>query len=67
MWKSLATVRARLWKYRRGLAFGGVCLVLKDLAQAVQPLMIRGAIDSLGREGESFIRFALYLLGLAAL
>jgi ATP-binding cassette subfamily B protein len=67
MWKSLATVRARLWRYRWGLALGGVCLVLKDLAQAVQPLMIRNAIDALGGEGSLFVRFALFLVGLALL
>src|SRR5689334_4300623 len=65
MWKSLATVRKYLWRYRRGLALGGVCLVLKDLAQAGQPLMIRGAIDALAAHGGLFVRFALYLLGLA--
>ena len=48
MWRSLATVRKYLWRYRRGMAIGGLCLVLKDLAQALQPLMIRGAIDALG-------------------
>src|SRR3954453_285199 len=67
MWKSLATVRARLWKYRRGLAIGGACLIAKDLAQAVQPLMIRGAIDALGGSGAAFVRFAVYLVGLALL
>jgi ATP-binding cassette subfamily B multidrug efflux pump len=67
MWKSLATVWPRLWKYRRGLAVGAVCLILKDLAQAVQPLMIRGAIDALGGAGTTFVRFALYLVGLALL
>ena len=51
MWKSLATVRKYLWRYRWGLALGGVCLVLKDLAQAAQPLMIRGAIDALAGRG----------------
>ena len=67
MWKSLATVRARLWRYRWGLALGGLCLVLKDLAQAVQPLMIRNAIDALGGEGALFVRFAGYLVLLALL
>jgi ATP-binding cassette subfamily B protein len=67
MWKSLATVRARLWRYRWGLALGGVCLIFKDLAQAVQPLMIRNAIDALGGEGSLFVRFALFLVGLALL
>jgi ATP-binding cassette subfamily B protein len=47
------------------MAVGTVCLILKDLAQAGQPLMIRGAIDSLGKPGSLFVRFALYLVGLA--
>ena len=67
MWRSLATVRKYLWRYRRGMAVGGLCLVLKDLAQALQPLMIRGAIDALGGRGALFVRFALFLLGLALL
>jgi ATP-binding cassette subfamily B protein len=67
MWKSLATVRKYLWRYRWGLALGGVCLILKDLAQAAQPLMIRGAIDALGREGARFVRFAVLLAALALL
>ncbi|MGA2144977.1 MAG: ABC transporter ATP-binding protein [Bryobacteraceae bacterium] len=67
MWKSLATVRPYLWRYRKAMAAGGLCLVLKDLAQAAQPLMIRAAIDAFsGRAGYAFLRFALYLLGLAA-
>src|SRR6516164_2836526 len=66
MWESLATVRKYLWRYRRGLALGGLCLVLKDLAQALQPLMIRGAVDSF-RSGAAFVRFAAYLVGLALL
>jgi ATP-binding cassette subfamily B protein len=42
------------------------CLALKDLAQAAQPLMIRGAIDSLGAAGSGlFLRYAGYLLALA--
>ena len=43
--------------------------MLKDLAQAGQPLMIRGAIDALtqGRVAALFIRFALYLIGLAVI
>jgi ATP-binding cassette, subfamily B, multidrug efflux pump len=67
MWKSLATLRAHLWRYRAGLAFGGVCLIFKDLAQAGQPLMIRGAIDGLAGHQGLFVRFALYLVGLALL
>src|SRR6476646_11632157 len=66
MWESLRTVRKYLWKYRRGMALGGMCLVMKDLAQALQPLMIRGAVDSF-RNGSAFLRFAAYLVGLALL
>src|SRR5581483_6326217 len=65
MWKSLGTVRKYLWRYRWGMALGMFCLILKDLAQAGQPLMIRGAIDSLSKPGALFVRFALYLVGLA--
>jgi ATP-binding cassette subfamily B protein len=64
MWESLRTVRKYLWRYRWGMALGGFCLVCKDLAQAVQPLMIRGAVDNF-RSGATFVRFALYLVGLA--
>ena len=66
MWESLATVRKYLWRYRWALALGFLCLVLKDLAQAGQPLMIRGAIDALGPRGSSrFVRYALWLVGLS--
>jgi len=67
MWESFATLRSHLWRYRWGMAAGGLCLVLKDLAQAAQPLMIRGAVDAFqaNRASAAFIRFAAYLLGLA--
>src|SRR3954451_17984190 len=64
MWEALGTVRKYLWRYRWGMALGGLCLVMKDLAQAAQPLMIRSAVDSF-RDGSAFVRFALYLVGLA--
>src|SRR5437773_4741962 len=69
MWESLRTIRKYLWRYRRGMAVGGLCLVLKDVAQALQPLMIRGAVDSFGSGPglRVFARFAAYLVGLAAL
>jgi ATP-binding cassette, subfamily B, multidrug efflux pump len=67
MWESLHTVRKYLWRYRRGMAAGGLCLVMKDLAQALQPLMIRGAVDSFRGGGADFVRFAGYLVGLALL
>jgi ATP-binding cassette subfamily B protein len=67
MWASLQTVRGYLWRYRWGLALGLLCLVLKDVAQTAQPLMIRGAVDSIGAHapGHPFVRYALYLMGLA--
>src|SRR5450756_238791 len=67
MWESLHTVRKYLWRYRRGMALGGLCLAMKDLAQALQPLMIRGAVDSFRGGGSAFVRFAGYLVGLALL
>ena len=67
MWESLRTVRKYLWRYRRGMALGGFCLVMKDLAQALQPLMIRGAVDSFRGGGSTFVRYAAYLVGLALL
>ena len=47
----------------RGLALGGVCLVVKDVAQALQPLMIRAAVDSFPRRRRVFVRYAGYLVG----
>jgi ATP-binding cassette subfamily B multidrug efflux pump len=69
MWKSLATLRKYLWRYRWGMALGLLCLVLKDLAQAAQPLMIRGAVDALTKslETRAAVRFAGYLVGLSLL
>src|SRR5437588_379499 len=69
MWESLSTVRKYLWHYRRGLALGGLCLVLKDIAQALQPLVIRSAVDGFQAAGAGrvFMRFAAYLIGLALL
>ncbi|HXA50947.1 MAG TPA: ABC transporter ATP-binding protein [Candidatus Acidoferrum sp.] len=65
MWESLRTVRKYLLRYRKGLAIGGLCLVLKDVSQALQPLMIRSAVDHFPDGG--FLRFAGYLVGLALL
>ncbi len=67
MWESLATVRKYLWRYRWGMAAGGACVVLKDLAMAVQPLLIGRAVDALARHSSFFVRFACYMVGLAAL
>src|SRR5579871_5165476 len=67
MWKSLGTIRKYLWRYRWGMALGLLCLVLKDVAQAAQPLMIRGAIDALTKSlgSRAFVQFALYLVALS--
>jgi ATP-binding cassette, subfamily B, multidrug efflux pump len=66
MLRPLSTIRTYLWRYRRGLALGGGCLVCKDLAQVAQPLMIGRAIDALSHRGH-FLRYAAFLLGLALL
>jgi ATP-binding cassette subfamily B multidrug efflux pump len=67
MWKSLATIRPYLWRYRRGMTAGMLCLVIKDLAAAAQPLMIGNAVDALHRalQGSVFVRYAAYLVGLS--
>jgi ATP-binding cassette subfamily B protein len=69
MWKSLATLRKYLWRYRWGMTLGLLCLVLKDLAQAAQPLMIRGAVDALTKSlgARTAVRFAGYLAALSLL
>src|SRR5215475_13799800 len=64
MWESLRTVRKYLLRYRTGLAIGGACLVVKDVAQALQPLMIRSAVDGF-RTSSVFLRYAGFLVGLA--
>ena len=68
MWESLRTVRVYLWRYRWGLALGLGALVLKDIAGAVQPLVIRAAIDALSRAFalSRLLRFAGLLVALAA-
>ncbi len=68
MWKSLRTVRSYLWRYRRGLALGLGALVLKDVAGAVQPLVIRAGIDTLSRAAgfAKLLRYAGLLVALAA-
>ena len=66
MWGSLATIRKYLWRYRLGLFWGGLCLILKDLAYAAQPLMIRDAIDGLRATGtRAFLYYAGWLVALA--
>jgi ATP-binding cassette subfamily B multidrug efflux pump len=68
MWEALRTVRVYLWRYRAGLALGLGALVLKDVAGAVQPLVIRAAIDTLSHAFglARLLRFAAGLVALAA-
>src|ERR1700691_71242 len=68
MWESLRTVGVHLWRYRMGLGLGLGALVLKDVAGAVQPLVIRAAIDTLSQAFGlvRLLRFAGLLVGLAA-
>jgi len=68
MWESLRTVRSYLWRYRGGLALGLGALVLKDVAGAVQPLVIRAGIDTLSHEAgfAKLLRYAGLLVALAA-
>ena len=67
MWRSFATIRKYLWRYRWGLSLGGVCLVVKDLAQVGQPLMTGRAVDGLRGGGHLFLRYVAILIGLSAL
>ena len=64
MWESLGAIHKYLWRYRWGMAAGILCLIVKDIAQAAQPLMIRSAVDALTR-GQLFVRFAVYLIALS--
>jgi len=68
MWESLRAVRAYLWRYRGGLALGLGALVLKDVAGALQPLVIRAAIDGLAHAPGlgKLLSYAVLLIGLAA-
>ena len=66
MWKTLATVRKYLWRYRWGMAVGLACLTVKDVAQASQLLMIRSAVNALAKpQGLLFLRYAAFLVMLA--
>ena len=67
MWKSLATLRPFLWRYRWGMAAGMLCLIIKDVAAAAQPLIIGNAVDALHRsfQGSVLVRYAAYLVALS--
>jgi ATP-binding cassette subfamily B protein len=67
MWESLATIRPYLWRYRWGMAAGMLCLIIKDVAAAAQPLIIGNAVDALHGtlQGSLLARYAAYLVGLS--
>src|SRR5579862_815625 len=69
MRESLRTLWPYLRRYRKGLALGMGALILKDVAGASLPLMIRGAVDALARHAgfTTILRFAAYLVGLSLL
>jgi ATP-binding cassette subfamily B protein len=67
MWKSFATIHKYLWRYRAGLVLGGICLVVKDVAQVGQPWAIGRAVDGLRGGGHLFLRYVAILLALALL
>ncbi len=69
MRESLRTVWPYLRRYRAGLALGMGALVLKDVAGASLPLMIRAAIESMQAHAtlRTTLKFALYLIGLSML
>ena len=56
-----------MWRYRAGLGLGLGALILKDVAGAGLPLVIRAAIDALtaGAGMSRYLAFAALLVGLA--
>jgi ATP-binding cassette, subfamily B, multidrug efflux pump len=57
-----------MWRYRRKLGLGMGALVVKDLAQAVQPVVLGYGVDVLTRQFEmrTVFLFALALIALSA-
>ena len=57
-----------LWRYRRGFGLGMGALILKDIAAALQPLVIGRGVDSLtqGFSLNKVLGFAAVLVGLSA-
>jgi ATP-binding cassette subfamily B multidrug efflux pump len=65
----LRTLLPYMWRYRRGLALGMGALILKDVAAASIPLLIRVSIDSLTKASalRSILVFAVLLIAISAL
>jgi ATP-binding cassette subfamily B protein len=55
-----------LWRYRRGVALGMAALILKDVASALQPLVIGAGVDSLTR-GFTLSKVGIFAATLIAL
>ena len=57
-----------LWRYRRGVGLGMGALILKDVASALQPLVIGWGVDALTRAFtlEKVLMFAAAMIGLSA-
>jgi ATP-binding cassette, subfamily B, multidrug efflux pump len=68
MRKTFDRVWPYMWRYRRKLGLGMGALVIKDLAQAVQPVVLGYGVDVLTRQFEmrTVFFFALALIALSA-
>ena len=62
MRETLSTLKPYMWRYRRGILLGMGALVIKDLAAALQPLVIRRIVD--GMTAGAGLSFALRLVSL---
>jgi ATP-binding cassette, subfamily B, multidrug efflux pump len=60
MRETLSTLKPYMWRYRRGILLGMGALVIKDLAAALQPLVIRRIVD--GMTAGAGLSFALHLV-----
>src|SRR5579864_3428217 len=68
MLESFHTLWPYMRRYRKGLALGIGSLILKDVAGAAVPLMIRGAIDAMtATRFSAVLRFSLLLAAIAIL
>ncbi|HYZ84385.1 MAG TPA: ABC transporter transmembrane domain-containing protein, partial [Bryobacteraceae bacterium] len=68
MKKTFRRVWPYIWRYRRNLGLGMGALVIKDLVQAVQPLVLGWGIDTLTRQFQlqQVVWFAVALIGISA-
>ncbi len=66
---TLSTLWPYLWRRRQGLGLGMACLIIKDLAGATIPLVIRAAVDGVMRSPrfELVLKFAGLLIAISLL